>query len=585
MNGNKTPGIIFGIPIRKILYSAIAVLLLLIIVLAAAIVRNRTESGEYRNLRQNAQEYFDAGEYQEAAPLLRKAADLEKTDECLVMLSECYCRMGEFDKAIEILTEVSSENYDTLKLISEVEERRTAANAADMVEIAGEKFSRNATSLLLSSRGLTDADLSNISQLYSLSNVSLENNNIQNIGFLSSLGGLRTLNLSDNSIGDLSPLSSLTGLRTLYLDNNPIADFSPLYSLSGLTTLSVKGINITDHQLQSLMNALPDCSIHSEKAEEAASDITLGGRSFSSASESLDLSGCGISDISALSNCRHLKNLNLAYNAIYDLTPLMDIPTLETLNISYNNISDIRPLMGLTTLKNINADGNSIMSVAALGSLPNLSELHLSGNPITNFSTFRKLRQLSVLTLDGTGLTDGDLPYFYGYSSIFTLSILDNPALTGSAVEKLKSQITASAVMHDELNFQIVLGSRVFSSSDTEVDASRIGLQDISPIEELKELRVLNLEGNSIEEIYVFSNVTAPIYSLDLSDNLISDVSPLNLMTSLETVDISNNLVSDIKCLGGLTNLRYLYIGGNPIPEEDIMYLRDMLPNCIIYTN
>ena len=139
--------------------------------------------------------------------------------------------------------------------------------------------------------------------------------------------------------------------------------------------------------------------------------------------------------------------------------------------------------------------------------------------------------------------------------------------------------------MHDELNFQIVLGSRVFSSSDTEVDASRIGLQDISPIEELKELRVLNLEGNSIEEIYVFSNVTAPIYSLDLSDNLISDVSPLNLMTSLETVDISNNLVSDIKCLGGLTNLRYLYIGGNPIPEEDIMYLRDMLPNCIIYTN
>jgi Leucine-rich repeat (LRR) protein len=56
-------------------------------------------------------------------------------------------------------------------------------------------------------------------------------------------------------------------------------------------------------------------------------------------------------------------------------------------------------------------------------------------------------------------------------------------------------------------------------------------------------------------------------------------------MTSLETVDISNNLVSDIKCLGGLTNLRYLYIGGNPIPEEDIMYLRDMLPNCIIYTN
>lgn len=109
MNGNKTPGIIFGIPIRKILYSAIAVLLLLIIVLAAAIVRNRTESGEYRNLRQNAQEYFDAGEYQEAAPLLRKAADLEETDECLVMLSECYCRMGEFDKAIEILTEVSSE--------------------------------------------------------------------------------------------------------------------------------------------------------------------------------------------------------------------------------------------------------------------------------------------------------------------------------------------------------------------------------------------------------------------------------------------------------------------------------------------
>lgn len=80
--------------------------------------------------------------------------------------------------------------------------------------------------------------------------------------------GSRLLNLSGNNISNIQPLTQLTNLRTLYLDNNPITDLTPLCSLTNLTSLSIKGISITESQLETLSKALPNCAIHSEAARK-----------------------------------------------------------------------------------------------------------------------------------------------------------------------------------------------------------------------------------------------------------------------------------------------------------------------------
>jgi len=65
-----------------------------------------------------------------------------------------------------------------------------------------------------------------------------------------------------------------------------------------------------------------------------------------------------------------------------------------------------------------------------------------------------------------------------------------------------------------------------------------------------------NLEG-----IEKYESVT----SLDLSDNLLTDISPLTKLTKLENLNLKNNLIKDISPLAKLKNLRTLNLNKNPI--------------------
>jgi hypothetical protein len=47
--------------------------------------------------------------------------------------------------------------------------------------------------------------------------------------------------------------------------------------------------------------------------------------------EYLELFSAGVKDISALSNCVKLKDLNISNNRIKDLTPILTLPALERL--------------------------------------------------------------------------------------------------------------------------------------------------------------------------------------------------------------------------------------------------------------
>lgn len=102
--------------------------------------------------------------------------------------------------------------------------------------------------------------LDEVVQLYALESLSASGNSLYDISKLTALGGLTTLNLSGNNISNIQPLTQLTALRTLYLDNNPITDLTPLCSLTNLTSLSIKGISITESQLEMLSRQLPNCA-------------------------------------------------------------------------------------------------------------------------------------------------------------------------------------------------------------------------------------------------------------------------------------------------------------------------------------
>lgn len=570
---------------KRTLYIVFTALAAATIMVAAFILKGAAEQRSYNTYYSNALQDYYNGEYDSALASLRRASSISETEECTMLMVDCYEKQENYKKALSLLEEMYKQDKSSAVIparIAEIKEKAAEEKNESMVSVAGKSYELTTSSLSLQNTGLGDGVLGDVVKLYSLSTLSLTGNNLSDISPLSTLGGLVYLDLSDNAISDLRPLSNLHELKTLYIDNNPVTDFSALYSLPQLEMLSIRGIGITADQLKELSAALPNCAIHCETAQETVSEITLGGATFKTDTTELNLSNMGISDISALRACKGLKKLDITGNSVSDLTPLMDLPALEWLNIKDNTVTDLRPLMGLGHLRYLNAEGNGITGTAAFSSMPSLSELYLAFNQLGDLSGLAGLKSIRILGLESTGLTDEKLPQLYPLDSLDTLRIYDNPTLSGEAVEELKARLRGCNVQHSELLYSIELGGERYKENITELSLFGKGISDITPINRFKKLEKLDLGSNEIENVYIFQYTVAPLRELKLGNNRISDATPLMYLGSLERLDVSGNSISSVSPLKLMTSLKWLNISYNPIDEEALEELRAALPDCEI---
>ncbi|MGC8845055.1 MAG: leucine-rich repeat domain-containing protein, partial [Candidatus Hydrogenedens sp.] len=94
----------------------------------------------------------------------------------------------------------------------------------------------------------------------------------------------------------------------------------------------------------------------------------------------------------------------------------------------------------------------------------------------------------------------------------------------------------------------------------TKLDASYLGITDLTGLEACTSLTVLNLVSNEITNVSPLSSLTNLIYLL-LGKNQITDISSLSGLTGLQYLDIGMNQISDISALSTLTNLVGLNLG------------------------
>lgn len=569
---------------RRGLYMLATAAAALLIIAVAVVLRSVSDMKSYNGYLGQARQNYEACDYDSALAALRKAASIERSEDCLLMMVDCYENQGNYTKALEILRSMNTSNPEISTRIAVIDSRRQRLAEAETVTIAGKKYPATTTSLVLDKMNLTDTVFTEISQLYALDSLSLAGNSISNITTLASMGGLVTLNLSDNAIQDLMPLASLTGLRTLYLDNNPVTDLSALCCLPNLTSLSLKGIDISPAQLEALSKSLPNCAIHTDASEDKEQDISFGGTTFKADVTELDLSGMGLRDISALAACQQLVKLNLADNQISDLSTLMNLPRLEWLDISGNQITDLRPLMGIERLTYVDASDNSINSTAALSMMNGLKELYLDNNPIRDFSGLRKVKSLEVLGLSGTGLTDEDMDYLRNLTLLTNLNLEENEALTGEAVDDLQQRLATCNIRRSQLAYSIDIDGHPVLSTATELVLSGAGIEDISGLTQIPSLEKVDLSRNSIGNLYILqlTNSRFTIRELNLAGNLIEDITPLASLTAVEVLDLSNNQISSELPLMNLKSLKTLYLGGNLLTERQIDDLQNALLDCEI---
>ncbi len=617
---------------RLYLIAGTALALLLICILLATLLGG---SGRKFNRYYNeAEEAYQAGDYAAAEEKLRRAMDLKSNEKAYLLMADIYCAQGDADRAIQILylgySHVGGARIE--KRLDELKSGRGGGSPLPVqkenVTIDGKTVDGSVTSLVLTGTRLRNDDTAALASLVRMENLGLSDCGIKDIGFLSGLKELTFLQISDNSVRDLSPIAEMKHLKTLYIDNNPIEDLTPLYGLSALRTLSMKGIPLSQRQLDALREALPNCSVYADEPETEVREIRIGGRNFRSDVTELSLGGLKITDISALSACTNLEKLDLRDNEIKDISPLVELPKLKWLCVWNNQIEDINPLLSLSGLEYIDADSNRISDISVLEFLPHLKEVWLNKNPLKSVEPLRALTELTKLGLAGTGLDDDGLECLMELKTLTELNIKDNKSLSARKVEALKEALPKCEISHDELRYTVRFGDREYTSDCEELDAAWTYADDLTGLEDFTSLRILKLNGNRItdlsplrelsklEELWLNSgtvsdlaplsglnklttlmlqdnavkNLTplvgcSSLKKLDLSGNGLSDISALAYLSGLTWLELSDNSIRDLSALYSLTSLRTLNLSGNPLSEDDIQALRTMLPECSIVFN
>ena len=193
--------------------AALAALLVLILAL-----KSGGEANEYRDAYEKAQTYYYDGEYDKALEKLREAMAIDKTDECLLLMSQCYEAKYDYVNAIAILESSNSDSESIKKRIELLKKAKEEYDSGKVVLICGEQYDVETTVLDLSGKGARSGRLADVGKLTELTSLKLSDNKITTLDFLEPLGKLVSLDLSNNEITDISALAGLKNLRTLHLD-------------------------------------------------------------------------------------------------------------------------------------------------------------------------------------------------------------------------------------------------------------------------------------------------------------------------------------------------------------------------------
>jgi len=107
-------------------------------------------------------------------------------------------------------------------------------------------------------------------------------------------------------------------------------------------------------------------------------------------------------------------------------------------------------------------------------------------------------------------------------------------------------------------------------------------IDDLRPLVELKNLRILNLGNNQITDLSPLAGLNN-LEQLWLWDNQISELSPLVGLHQLKWLFINGNQITDLDSLKDLKELRIIFLTDNPnLPKAEIAKLQKALPRCFI---
>ena len=353
---------------------------------------------------------------------------------------------------------------------------------------------------------------------------------------------LEHLYVKDYDLTDLNAISALVNLKKLeIIGGDRITDFGVLHSLKQLELLHIEASQLKDISFVKQMENLQDFSLKNTIVIDISS---LKGKT---ALKKVDLqSNMELQDYRALSSLRGIEELTLELGSKAQIPNPSKWKALHTLSIS--GVSDLSFVKSLTGLKKLCIAGVDCGTMDALTALQDLEYLQIGYvyGELDNLSMLTDLTKLKVLDMSGMSVY-GNVEAVFSIASLEELNLNDcSFGLDFDAISKNKN------LKKLHMN-RMRLWENIMVQQDgafTYVNYDDVALMDeIEVLKKFPNLEELYLQGDKIVDISFVENLPK-LKKLDITNNYVTDLRPLQQLQQLEIVWCGQNAISQGTDLG-----------------------------------
>ena len=426
-----------------------------------------------------------------------------------------------------------------------------------IVKSNGEEYITKASagliySLDLSNGGqLLDTDLKALNYFKNLYSLNLSSNNLSSLEYLPNLNNLSFLNVSNNKLDNVDNLNNFKELFDVNLSNNNIKDISNLKSKQFYSLILSGNKGVTGYEyLKTDTLILTNCNINRFSSDNEYSFLDL--------SDNPNIIIDKINKINALAiNNSNLKSLDfIKYLDVNSLqlelknNEIESIKVLEGKNISYLDLSGNKSIKDLDSLEKIFTKEKYNEMKNNYGNIFGDEEDN-SENDNIEASLSKVLTKLfsPIKKYDENEQEEQEEYNEYGYYDFNTLLVLNDCDIDNINIFKNVYVTNLSLI-----NNKITSTGEFKNDSINSIDLSNNKFNDKSYIELINNFDIVYLKNCGISDISGLDSIENN--TLDLSDNLITDITPLKNF-KIENLSLANNKIetgniSDIKGLNTL---------------------------------
>jgi len=106
-------------------------------------------------------------------------------------------------------------------------------------------------------------------------------------------------------------------------------------------------------------------------------------------------------------------------------------------------------------------------------------------------------------------------------------------------------------------------------------ELSSSNIDDLDGVQFCRHVRKLDLSNNLISDLSWLENLEY-LEDLNLADNQVGFLDSLSYISTLKRLYLANNAIEDLSPIFDLPQLEYIDISGNPVPMDQVKQLKDL---------